>query len=383
MAGTGGLAGQLPLRLGVVDNSGLDTSDHARLCADLAACMRTVPTLRMRVSRSGTTYTVEAFRSIYTEPAIYHIGGKASFYLSPTRTLSDGTVVTGCPRVWVATSGGPSGAAEPVVYVTNYYSVDLIQISIADGATAELTGWGSDLDARTIADYGGALDKEDCQAERVPYAWTAYRMLQDARGSSYSKELSGLVHVENQALARAHAARWRDCERLSANANPATAHEKAEEWRQALAVRLQPNDTPESLRTRCAAKFLAARGPTRQTVDDAVEKLLGQVYVKSWRLYGTDLDNPPTETYWPGVNPGIPSYDLGGGPWYSERSHIVIEVTQPADVSLASFLDKMAQLYELLDRMLPATSTFDWAVNVDDGFELDVDQMDFGALSRV
>lgn len=384
MAGTGALAGPLPLRLGVIDDSGLDASDHARVCADLLGSVRTTPTLLLKATRSGANCTVDSYRGLYTEPTPVAGTGSLKFAIPMKRTLFDGTDVQSSPMMWHVYASGKDLASKPLLQIYSTAGIDYVTVLIGNGDTVTVVGYGaSDLDSRTIASYGGATDKENCRTELVPYTWIAYRMIQDARGSSYSKELSGLVHVENQALARAHAARWRDCERLSTNANPATAYEKSEEWRQALAVRLRPNDTPESLRQRSAAKFLSNRGPTRQTVDDAVEKLLGNLYVKSWRLYGDDLATPPTETYWPGVNPGTPSYDLGGGPWYSERSHLVIEVTQPSDVQLSEFLDKMDQLYELLDRLLPATATFDWAVNVDDGFTLDVDQLDFGSLGRL
>jgi hypothetical protein len=379
MSGTGALAGQLPLRLGVVGNSGLDANDHARVCADLLAVVRTIPTFRARFSRSGTVVTLVAYRGLFAAPVI--TTAALQFTIPLVRTIYDGTEVIATPHLWeVFRSGVQSQTSGLRIYTT---TTTVVVSALADGCEVTVVGYGADFHVRTIADYGGAADKRNCATEAIPYAWTAYRMLQDARGSAYSKELSGLVHVENQALARAHAARWRDAERLAANANPATAYEKAEEWRQTLGVRPRDGDTPERLRTRCAARLLAARGATRQSIDDAVSALLGSVYVKTWRYYGTDLATPPTNTYWPTINPGNSGNDLGGGAWYSDRSHMVVEVTQPSDVGLAEFLDKVDQAYELLDLRLPAWVTFDWALNVEDGFTLDIDLLDFAAVSDV
>lgn len=379
MAGTGALAGQLPLRLGTIDNSGIDASAHARLCESLLSVLRTTATMMMTVSRSGSTLTIDAYRGLFAEPTLYGTS-TFTFAIPMTRVEYDGTSVYSSPDHFEVFEASATQLSACSVYV-NASGVNVE--SLDDGASVTVVGYGANFRERTIADYGGALDKRDCKTEVTPYAWIAYRMLQDARGSSYSKETSGLVHVENQALARAHAARWRDAERLACNANPATAYEKADEWRETLGVRPRAGDTREQLRLRCKARFLAMRGGTRQTIDDAITSLLGTIHVKTWRVFGTDLATPPTNTFWPGVNPGLSGNDLGGGAWYSDRSHLVVEVTRPADVGLSKFLDAVDQLFELLDTRLPAWATFDWAQNVEGGFELDIDQLDFAAVSDV
>lgn len=382
MAGTGALAGQLPLRLGVVGNSGITADEHARCCETALSSVRTMPTMMMILSRTGSSVVVSSYRGHYTQPAI--TGTSEPTFATPMTRSEYGKNIFSTPSVFEVFSASASQTSVLRVYTTSTGSTEYVRVSsLDDGAAALVVGYGANYSERTISDYGGATDKRDSKTEVVPYAWTAYRMLQDARGSAYSKELSGLIHVENQALARAHAARWRDAERLSCNANPATAHEKAEEWRQSLGVRPRAGDTPEKLRSRCKARFLAARGATRQIIDDSVSSLLGSIYVRTWRVYGTDLDNPPANTYWPTINPGESAADLGGGAWYSDRSHLVVEVTQPADVGLTEFLDRVDQMYELLDLRLPAWVTFDWAINVEGGFQLDIDQLDFAAVSDV
>lgn len=385
MSGTGATS-PLPLRLGVIDSSGLSAADHARTCADLVSVARVIPTMRMRVQRSGSSYSVTAYRGLYEEPEVLSIGsGFFQFYLPEMREDYDGTSCPSAIEFLTVTSASPLNT--DLLYVQEVSATSTNRSvwvgTLADGGSVTITAFGSDLDFRRIQDYGGASDKRDSASERVPYAWSALEMLRNARGSAYSRETGNLVHAENLTLARAHAMNWRNAERVQTNANPETAWEKSEEWRSALGVRPRPGDTPADVRVRCGAKFRASQGPRQQVNDDAISKLLGTLYVRTWREYGDDLATPPTVTHWPGVNAGLSGYDLGGGAWYSERCHMMIEVTQPSDVGLSEFIDKMDQLYELLDRQMPAYVTFDWGVNVEGGFVLDESQLDFGALSRI
>ena len=112
--------------------------------------------------------------------------------------------------------------------------------------------------------------------------------------------------------------------------------------------------------------------------------LLGDHFVQTFRQTGTDLDNPPAQTYWPVINPApaFNNLDLGGGPWLSERAHLVVDVQRLPGESLLDFLNLMnVHLFLLLDRMTPMWSTFNWAINVDDGFLLDISDMDFDGFN--
>jgi len=61
----------------------------------------------------------------------------------------------------------------------------------------------------------------------------------------------------------------------------------------------------------------------------------------------------------------------------------VVEVAQPKDAELGDFLTRVnVDMFQLLDRLLPAHWTFNWAVGVDNGFTLDFDQLDFGCLTE-
>jgi len=239
--------------------------------------------------------------------------------------------------------------------------------------------WSHD---RKIGHYGGELDKRDSNTEgERPYAWRWYRELQAMRGSAYTTDDDTLVHIEHVAIARAEAGRTRAAEKLHANQTPATSDERLESHVNALGVRTAATDSRSEVRARCAAKDQAAKGNNQRHVDTSLETLLGDAYVRSWRQRGTDLANPPTLTFWPGVNAGPAAYSLGGGAWLSERANLVIEVQQPDTMTEAEFLDLMnVHLFHHLTWLLPAYMTFNWALEVSTGFVLDVSQLDFGAI---
>lgn len=255
---------------------------------------------------------------------------------------------------------------------------------MAGDVTVTLEGLPSWSRERRIGHYGGALDKENSTTEgRVPYAWVFYRELRAGRGSAYRTvyegTTQGLVHAENLAASRSEAARWRAADKLSNNALPLTSDERLGSWMEILAVETYPGDTMHDIRLRCAAKYQAATGCSERVVDEAVQGLLGAVYVRSWRFDGVDLATPPSPTYWPTINPGPATYSLGGGAWFSARSHFIVEVQQPAGMSLSTYQELLnVHLFALLDRLVPAWATFDWAMGLSGGgFFLDISDLDF------
>ena len=258
---------------------------------------------------------------------------------------------------------------------------------MASDVTVVLEGEPSWSRQRRIGHYGAALDKNNSATEgRSPYAWAFYREMRAGRGSAYRTVydggVTGFVHAENLAIARSEAARWRAGDKLANNSLPATCDESLARWLETLAVNSYPGDTRQDIRQRCAAKFRLAIGPTARVVDDAVAQLLGDVFVRSWRFEGVDLATPPTPTFWPGVNPGPAGYDLGGGTWLSARAFYVVEVQQPAGMSLLTFMELLnVHLFQLLDQILPAWAAFDWAIGLsDNGFLLDISDLDFDGM---
>jgi hypothetical protein len=275
---------------------------------------------------------------------------------------------------------------------------------MASDVTVMLEGDPSWSRVRNIGHYGGALDKANSETEgRVPYAWAFYRELRAARGSAYRTvyegTTQGLVHAENLAAARSEAARWRASDKLANNALPLTSDERLGSWVETLGVETYPGDTIHDLRLRCAAKYQAGLGPTARVVDDAVQQLLGAAFVRTWRnagtpvldafgFYGaegttiTDLASPPTPTFWPTINPGPAAFDLGGGTWLSSRSFYIVEVQQPDNMPLTTYLELLnVHLFNLLDRILPAWASFGWAEGLSaGGFVLDLSDLDFDGM---
>jgi hypothetical protein len=234
-----------------------------------------------------------------------------------------------------------------------------------------------------IGDYDGATDKEDSLYEgEEPYAAMHLRSLHDMRGSAYTTERSTLVDAENVALARHFAAVWsRNPEKLRANAIPARADERLPYWAKALAIPSRPSDPRWRIRQLCASHFSAASTPTIGNVKAAVAALLGDAFVDVRVTLGPDLATPPSNTYWPGINPGPASYDMGGGTWTAKRSHVFVEVRQPVGMPDSDFRELMdVQLFQLLDRWLPAHATFNWATS--DGFRLGVSRLGFDGLGE-
>jgi hypothetical protein len=154
------------------------------------------------------------------------------------------------------------------------------------------------------------------------------------------------------------------------------------EWVKILQLRLRGDETRQEIRQRTAAKFKGSTGNSPTQVDDVVSDLLGAVFIANLRTFGTDLANPPSPTNWPGINPGPASYDLGGGAWLSPRSHLVVSVVGPTDINDADFAQIVnVDLYDELDRLLPAWMTFNWGVSVSSGFLLDISKLDFTGLT--
>lgn len=390
MAAFGGYA-PLPVRLGGDTETGWSAAQHARAAADLYACSLTSDFAILTVNKSGGTVTIESYLGqnglgLAAAPLALNSGTGIITFFWPNTFKNDydenfpvnikyaDAGVIGTANLTASASVGPN-----TVIVSIYNAATG---ALTDGRVTVAVGPGITVDRR-IGHYDGATDKEDSPTEgKTPYAWIWYREFEGALGTAFTKTQSGLVHAKKIALARMWAALDRLREKYSANAKPGTNDEVLGHWVRLLNVRLLGDDTLQEVRQRAAVRLKAGRGPTMTRVDEAVSELLGAAFVKVWRRYGTDLDTPPAQTYWPGVNPGPTDYSLGGGAWLSERSHLVIEVSRSAGLSDTQFL-RLANvdLYRLLDELLPATSTFDWATGLTDGFLLDISDLDFGGLT--
>lgn len=373
----GAFHGMLPVRLG----HGFTAAQHARVCADLVAACKTAQFALVKVRSNAT---IDGYRGM---------NGDAN---APTTTLvtsgPPSHVRLDWPATWVDDYGNTRRVQIRSATVSSQRS-DTLADAVVESPTrvsvyfdtgllryAHLTVYGSDLDKRTIYDYGGQLDKTDCTTETTPYSWSTYQFLRSDRGSLYSQQQSGLVHLENLAIARAEAARLRDGERVASNSNPLTATEKQDEWRRVLGVSARATDTPDRLRARMKAALIARRGNSQMLVEKACKALLGDLFVQFIRNHTADLTNPPNPTYGDGLETGPAEFDMGAGVWRSARNDLRVELTIPGGYSYSQFSTASAELYELLDNMLPATVTFQ-IVRLGDGFHLDVDQLNVDALT--
>lgn len=237
-----------------------------------------------------------------------------------------------------------------------------------------------------IGDYDGSLAKEASITEAlIPYADQVYRELHAMRGSAYTTKPRTLVDAENIAIARMFGAVWyRTPEKVRANATPLRCDEKLEYWVEVLGIPERPNEQRWQLRDRAAAHYQAVNGPTMGNITSSLAALLGDAFVQATHQEGVDLDTPPTQTFWPGVNPGDSTYSLGRGAWMSERCHLAIETQIPAGMSDGNFLHLMnIDMFALLDTLLPAWATWGWAVSTNGelGFFLDISRLDFDGLT--
>ncbi len=240
----------------------------------------------------------------------------------------------------------------------------------------------------SIGDYGGMVDKVASRYEgTAPYAWFVYRELSALRGTAYagygSLDPNTLVHCEHMALARMLAWTWfRQPEQLRANCLPGSSDQGLEYWAQVLRIPTKSSDQRWQVRDRARAHYRAVTEVNLPAIQAAIEELLGVVYVDASFTEGASLSAPPAITFWPGVNDGPASYSLGGGCWASERSHLFVEIQRPAGMTDADFHQLVnVQLFQLLDRLLPAYCTFSYAFGT--GFLLDtINQLDFVGLTE-
>ena len=403
----GGFAA-LPIRLGGSERVGWTAAQHARVAADSTAVSRTAPLISMTVRVVATVATVTS----------YHGRNGSGLGFAPTvQWVATGHIRLTWPNAaaseqcadslslsypWTIRTAVVSGHYNGAPVVAQIHDLGTM-VAVVEVETRKWNGaawllsdetftlrafgeWGPES---RIGDYDGAPDKIDCQTETEPYAWLWYQEYEAMLGDGFSRNRTGMVHAKKLMLARIEGGKTRAWERARANSLPSTADDCLADWVEALGVPTRASDQKWQIRQRCAAKFQGALGPTQQNVDDSLSKLLGPLFVQTVRPIGVDLDHPPALTYWPGINPGAPSLDLGGGTWSSERAHIVAIVTKPPPSQLGEFLYQTnVVLFQQLDRLLPAKATFSWTTSVL-GFLLDgaphadgsISQLDYDGLT--
>jgi len=398
----GALGGVFPFRLGGTPENGVTAAQHARYCADLVAVGRVAPLGSWRFTKSSGSVTITSYSGrngvgpahapsvgLVTHNSVEHMlftwpGAKFPDPLDSTRLLP---VV---PRMAIAVAertGSDSRCCNALPLFAGV-AVSIIDLS---GGGAEVDGsgyvtvWGTVGDQPDIGLYGGDLDKEDSKSEgTAPYAEAILRQFQRDRGTAYTDQPGTLVDVENVALARFWAAVGpRTAERLRANATPKRSDERLPYWQQVLGVASKPGERKWQTRRKCAVAYRGSQGATNDEVRTALTELLGDVFVDISWSQGADLATPPTQTYWPGINPGDSSLSLGGGAWTSERCHLNVTVQAIPGMPLGEFLTLVeVDMFRLLDSLLPAWATFSWINTATaTGFFLGVSRLNLTALT--
>ncbi len=383
-----GALAYLPIRLTSVDPiHGWSAAKHARMCSDVVAAWRTLPLAVMTVqvnassvqllsyngrNGSGTTFAPTLTWTSATQPCL---AVWENSYINEFETIEPWSIRHGIARVeW---SGAQKDAALRVVPGSTNSTDLIVEATPTTPYRITIVVYGNWGEQRQIGDYGGDLNKVDNTSEAVvPYAAQWYEEIHANRGSAYSQKPYSIVDAENIAMARFLSGVFsRTPEKYSANATPAHSTERLDYWVNVLGIPRKDTDQDWLLRQRATAHYKAALGPTIGNLRNSLTELLGSAFIDIHTYYGTDLDNPPTPTFWnDGPNDGG-AYSIGGHTWFSRRSHIRIEVVEPPGMTRADFLQLMnVQLYQLLDRMLPAWVTWNWSVG-SDGFMIGVDQI--------
>lgn len=383
-----GAWGPLPLRLGPDPEQGWDATEQSRFAADLAAIKRTAPLACVTMTFDGAVFSVTDYAGqngtgpgnapsviaggdLKWDPAYPDWAGT----LYPWRIRSVRVTVLGSAPAVCTVELYPNSSKDLAFHLTDLSGGGLVGL-----VGFEVKIYGDWLPERQIGDYDGATDKENSQTEgNSSYFYDWFLEMQAMRGSAYSKG-TGYVDAENFAIARQFGAISRNCEKLEANSLPGTSDEKLETWLDVLGIPLRSASERWRARQQAEAKLRAAASRNNPAnIDDAVRDLLGEAFVAAHRSWDNALSSPPAITFWPSVNPGPPTYDIGGGCWASERAHYWVEVTQPTHMSDVDFKRLInVDLFALLDLRLPATYSF--GVATTDGFLLDISQLDFTGL---
>lgn len=379
----------LPLRLGGTDKEGISAEQHARLAADLVALGRVASFATFGYRTASGTARVDDYSGQNGNGAAFapeiDINGTGDIRFTWPTYFEDEYGVAHVIDIRAADVGSETGGATVDLSSNSIRVRSFNEAGVAEDAPFSVEVWGVVGQERlAIGDYDGDTEKTNCETERVPHAWTWYQDYTAMLGDGLSREQTGLVHAKKLALARFEAGKTRAVECALANNNPATADEILGQWVEVFRIPVSEDMTKWELRRRCAARLRGFGSAGFTAVDAAIRELLGEQLVQVFRTRGAALSAPPAITYW-SENPGPPTLSLGGGAWMSSRAHLVVQVRQPG-YSEARFLRLMnVDLFDLLDRRLPAWMTFNWTAWTDDGagtpgFRLDISRLDFEGL---
>lgn len=199
-------------------------------------------------------------------------------------------------------------------------------------------------------------------------SWTSLRVteatildsLLQAKGDAYTHDLDSHVGIETWAYAREIASAWDDIRRISNEQDPTKSQAWLPRWERIYGERPDPRATPVERRAALGAACLAEGG-------SAIPSTL----LDAMRAAAPDL-NPTIANTASGaavahilagatVSGGI---TVGAEPsdsivtWTSTVAHVCVLCVQPAWMDRATYDRNQATLDRLLDKALPASSTF-------------------------
>lgn len=190
-----------------------------------------------------------------------------------------------------------------------------------------------------------------------------FRSICQQRGTAYdTSNWSSNVYLENMALARAIAECWSNNVRLANQWDTARMTEFIPRWERILGLAPLFTDTDIDRRTRIAAAFARiAQAGIYQTVYDQMLATLGS---NIFRGIVTTASGSAAAVVWTPAGWTMGSHDATKVlNWYSTVAHILISVTQPAGMKDGEFYVKCGAINPILDTLLPAWMTWDWARN--------------------
>ena len=360
----------LPFRLGDSGKSGLTAEQFSRVTADLVAISATLPLAVLRIYDNSSAFEVSAYRGrngvgLSYAPSIAYTGGRTTLTWPSVIETEDGRFLPWVITHAVATSSSPSARQATCSVTANTVAVDSWNLAgsavSSDYVSVVVYGqWGN---PSRISDYDGDVDKENDFTENpIPYAAMWYSDIQQQRGPAYTSKADALVSAENLAMARLQATianRYPD--KLRANSTPLGAGESLPYWQEYLAISRRPSESDGDVRRKLLTLYRATSDASYSSLETAVRSVLGDAFVSLELQHGTALSSPSDNTYWPTINPGPVSYDLGGGAWLSDRAQVIINVTQPGGMTQGEYNQLLnVQLFNVVDRMLPAWASGKW-----------------------
>lgn len=387
-----GYLAPLPFRLGDSEAGGVNASEHARLCADLAAVSRTSPVFRMRfrIANTGTpTITILSYvgrNGIGPQFAPMVVFDDPMFFVRMSdQTNSMGfpvDVATHVARNWFARVTNVTTGEIELYEIYNQYTLSIWGNTYA-GMTHDydVTVYGSTAQSH-IGDYGGHLNKRNSETEgNETYAWQWYETLKNSLGSAYTKSDTSVLSWELKAHARAFGTSQRISEMLAASSAPHGSDAKLGRWATIQAV--QQVGLPKwRIRELCEAQYGDHDPANKAYIEAGLTRILGTVFDEISVNVGT-VESPPQPTFWPGQD-GVPAgdgiYDLGNGTWMSARSVITIVVRQGAltDAELQDLMTREVEPW--LDSNLSATTTWQWSTSYPGGFLLGTSKLGLNSL---